>query len=188
MREPPAASSEPPSSVLFGARSSADLSACFSTFGSIYFDPPTKRHHRLFRRSDRARERCLGEVVRVQRVDVTLRRDGHRLLRLRDLDIAGDARRKAIARLLQLLTGERHVGLRRFELLARGAQIEQSRSGRRTRHGRGRLRARPAGVSSSASVSMRLAVDLPASKIGTRTVAATRNVACASDERLAEAP
>ena len=73
-----------------------------------------KRHHRLFRCSHGACERGLGKVVRIQRVDVTLRRDGDRLLRLRDLDIAGHARRKPVARLLQLLTRERHVCLGGF--------------------------------------------------------------------------
>ena len=43
------------------------------------------------RDAQRARQRGLGQVVRVERGDVDVRRGGHRFLRLRDFDIAGHA-------------------------------------------------------------------------------------------------
>src|SRR4051794_8160446 len=72
-----------------------------------------------------AGQKSLRDVVAVKGPDVLLAGCGDRFLRLHDLDVAGDAGRKAIAGLGELLRCQVPRPGRHLELLAAGLEIEE---------------------------------------------------------------
>ena len=125
------------------------------------------------RDAERARQRGLREVVRVERGDVRVRRGGDRLLRLRDFEVAGDTGGEAVARLLQLLLASCTLVCDACELLVCGAEVEQRRADFEFDAAREIGELRFALPRAARSASMRRAVVRPPSKIGTRTFAAS---------------
>src|SRR5262249_23249340 len=83
---------------------------------------------RFFGGACTANDGAFRERVAVLRGDELFARDGDGLLRLDDLDVAGDARREAVARLRELLGGQIARLARAGQLLRRGVDVEEGRA------------------------------------------------------------
>src|ERR1700733_5558476 len=64
-----------------------------------------------FRDADRSCEKYLCKIVAIETGNIAVTGDCQRILRLNNFDVVGDSRRESIARLFQVLSGQRYRAL-----------------------------------------------------------------------------